>query len=298
MPNWNEVLKEIQTHPNPLDFVRRKYLLEMHEKTGRNVIAYYSGWLQKPGLRSTAIGDGDKNGLMTTVHNLDRSKGLDLILHTPGGDLAATESLVDYLRCMFGTNIRAFIPQIAMSAGTMIACSCEKIIMGKQSNLGPIDPQFNGISAYGVIEEFDQALKEIKQDAAKIPLWQSIIQKYHPTFLGDCRKAIEWAEEMVTNWLTTGMFKGKEDAEAKAKSIVSRLSSHAETKSHSRHIPVVDLKNMGLEINCLEEMENDLQDTVLTIHHACMHTFFNSPSVKIIENHLGVALINQAATPQ
>ena len=46
-------------------------------------------------------------------------RGLDLILHTPGGDMAATESLVDYLRAMFGTDICAFVPQLAMSAGTI-----------------------------------------------------------------------------------------------------------------------------------------------------------------------------------
>jgi len=36
---------------------------------------------------------------------------------------------------MFGTNIRAIVPQLAMSAGTMIALSCKEIVMGKQSNL-------------------------------------------------------------------------------------------------------------------------------------------------------------------
>jgi membrane-bound ClpP family serine protease len=58
---------------------------------------------------------------------------------------------------MFGTNIRAIIPQMAMSAGTMIALSTREIIMGKHSNLGPIDPQIAGIPAHGVIEEFNRA---------------------------------------------------------------------------------------------------------------------------------------------
>ncbi|MBX4308663.1 ATP-dependent Clp protease proteolytic subunit, partial [Mycobacterium tuberculosis] len=87
------------------------------------------------------ITDEDKNGFMLCIHELDRTKGLDLIIHTPGGDSQATIALVDYLRSMFGKNIRAIIPQLAMSAGTMIACSCFEIIMGKQSSLGPIDPQ-------------------------------------------------------------------------------------------------------------------------------------------------------------
>lgn len=78
---------------------------------------------------------------MSVIHKLDRSRGLDLILHTPGGDMAATESLVDYLRSMFGTDVRAIIPQLAMSGGTIMALSCNKIIMGKESSIGPIDPQ-------------------------------------------------------------------------------------------------------------------------------------------------------------
>jgi ClpP class serine protease len=90
--------------------------------------------------------------------------------------MAATESLVDYLRSMFGTDIRAIIPQIALSGGTMIALACKEIIMGKHSSLGPIDPQFNGMPAHGIIEEFNQAAHEIKADQSKIPLWQMIFK--------------------------------------------------------------------------------------------------------------------------
>lgn len=84
MPNWNEVLIEIQEahragNPSPLDSVRRKYLTKIHENTGRNVIAYYSGWLQKPTSADGAINDKDKSAFMTNIHGLDRTKGLDLI---------------------------------------------------------------------------------------------------------------------------------------------------------------------------------------------------------------------------
>ena len=82
---------------------------------------------------------------MSTVYKMDKTKGLDLFLHTPGGDATAVESIVKYLQCVFGKNIIAIVPQMAMSAGTMLACSCKKIIMGKHSSLGPIDPQYGGI---------------------------------------------------------------------------------------------------------------------------------------------------------
>jgi ClpP class serine protease len=150
MPNWKEVLEEIHVllrtgNQNALDIVRRKYLAQIQQKTGRNTIAYYSGWLQKPQQMDAIVNDKDKNAFMVTVHKLDRTKGLDLILHTPGGDLAATESMVDYLYSIFGKDIRAIIPQISISAGTMIALACKEIVMGKQSNLGPIDPQIGGV---------------------------------------------------------------------------------------------------------------------------------------------------------
>lgn len=293
MPSWNQVLDEIQqlNDPNALDIVRRKYLLQMSQKTGRNVIAYYSGWLQKPSQKTAMIDDNDKNGFMATIHKLDRKKGLDLVLHTPGGDIAATESLVEYLRDMFGNDIRAFVPQLAMSAGTMVACSCKEVIMGEHSNLGPIDPQFNGISTHGVIEEFKTAVREAKANPASVQLWQVIIGKYHPTFLGDCEKAIKWSERMVSEWLVSGMFAGNPKAKAKARKIVKGLSDHQRTKNHARHIHIKDLDRMGLVVKNLKTFPDDLQDTVLTIHHAYMHTFSNSNVVKITENHNGMAMM-------
>ncbi|MCD4813946.1 ATP-dependent Clp protease proteolytic subunit [bacterium] len=296
MPNWTEVLEELKDcrRIDALDFVRRKYLKELSEKLTRNVIAYYSGWLQKPNVGNAEINDDDKNGLMATIHGLDRSKGLDLILHTPGGNLTATESIVDYLRQMFGNNIRAIIPQIAMSSGTMIACSCSDIIMGKQSNIGPIDPQFGGIPAHGVIDEFKEALKKIKEDPESIPLWQSIVSKYHPTFLGECDKAIILSSEIVTNWLKTNMFKDDQDKDRKIEKIIECLNNHEDTKTHSRHIHVAQARDIGLKITLLEE-NPELQDLVLTVHHAFMHTFSNSDAVKIIENQNGNAIIYKIA---
>jgi hypothetical protein len=304
VPNWNDVLNEINAfkaqlqNTSPLDAVRRKYLVALSAHTGRCTIAYYSAWLSRsPNSANLSINDVDKNAFMATIHNLPRQTGLDLILHTPGGSLAAAESIVDYLRRMFGNNIRAFVPQIAMSAGTMIACACKEIYMGKESNLGPIDPQFNGVPAYGVIEEFKQAIESIKKDPGSLPVWQTIIGKYHPTFLGECQNSIEWSKEVVEQWLISGMFHGKRGAKSKAKKIVAALSDHVSTRSHSRHIHVDDCTNMGLTIKPLEA-DPALQDLVLTVHHAYMQTFNDAPwANKIVENNLGIAMVSGAGTP-
>lgn len=300
MPNWNEVIVEIQLEQkknpsaNPLDTVRRKYLKKVSEITGRNTIAYYSGWLQKPTAPGTAVGDKDKSGFMLAINKLDRTQGLDLILHTPGGDIAATESLVDYLYSMYDKDIRVIVPQISMSAGTMIAFASKEIVMGKHSNLGPIDPQMGGLACQAVLNEFEQAKQDVKQNPHSAALWQVIISKYHPTFLGACKQAIEWSEKMVSDWLEYNMCNGDKN---KVKKIVSTFSNHSVQKSHARHISKKECVEVGLVISDLESNQ-ELQDAVLTTHHAFMHTFSNTHCVKIIENHNGIAYIEQAIPPQ
>ncbi len=291
MPSWNHVLERLKNEPSQIDRVRRDYLKKLSELTGRNVIAYYSGWLQHPREEMANISDLDKNAFMATVYGMDRTKGLDLILHTPGGETLATESIVNYLRKMFGIDIRVFVPQLAMSAGTMIACASREIFLGKHSNLGPIDPQFGGIPCEGVIAEFERACEEIKNDPTKIPIWQAIISKYHPTYLGECKNSIQISREMVTDWLLTGMFKDDPEAKNKVKNLVKSISSHNATGAHGRHIHAEQCIDYGLKIKLLEENPN-LQEAVLTVHHAYMHTFSNTTSIKIVENQEGVALIN------
>jgi hypothetical protein len=299
MPNWKQILEEVQTDSKVSvhDRVRRKYLKQFAKQTGRNVIVYYSGWLQKGdiqqhGFSGFALNDGDKNGFMVCVHRLDKAKGLDLVLHTPGGSIGATESLVHYLREMFGTNIRAFVPQIAMSAGTMIACACKEIWMGKHSSLGPIDPQVGGKPAHGVLEEFLTAKREIEENPARIPVWQPILANYSPAFIGECDKAMRWTRDMVKQWLVTGMFSGDPAGEGKAIAIVTELGDHIMTCSHDRHIAPSRAQELGLCIRLLED-DDRIQDLVLSIHHAYIQTLSATAAYKVIENQLGVAFIQQ-----
>jgi len=293
MPTWHSLLNEIKERGSTFDVVRRERLKALAKVTGRNVIIYYSGWLQKPTFPGTQVNDADKNGFMTVIHGLDRGKGLDLILHTPGGETAATESLVVYLHSMFDHNIRAIVPELAMSAGTMIACACREILMGKHSSLGPIDPQLGGVAAHGIVEEFKRAHAEIQQDQSKVFVWQPIIAKYSPTLIGECEKAIQWSSEMAQEWLVSGMLKNDPDPKAKAATIVKELGDHALTKSHARHLSPDRCKKMGLQVTMLED-DQRLQDAVLSVHHACILTLAGTGAFKIIENHKGVASLSVA----
>jgi hypothetical protein len=97
---------------------------------------------------------------------------------------------------------------------------------------------------------------------------------------------------MTREWLNTGMFRDDVNAKEKIKAILNGLGSHAITLAHDRHISLSRAKEMGIKVLALEDNQ-DIQDAVLSAHHVLLQTFSETPAFKIIENHKGVALIQQ-----
>lgn len=241
---------------------------------------YFSAFMNK-NVRDATINDRDINAFMETVHNLDRKKGLDLILHTPGGDISATEQIIKYLRSMFNGDVRAIIPQMAMSAGSMVAVSCKSIMMGKQSCLGPFDPQINNLPCQSVLKEFDRAVNDVSRNPASLGLWQTIISKLNPTFLTLCQQADELSKNLADDILSYSAY--TDGVREKIKGV---FVNNDDSKVHSRHIDIERCKEAGLNI---EDLESDqrIQDLVLSIHHCCMILGEASNVVKIVENNIG-----------
>jgi len=305
MPDQSEILKELGvlvaggvTPQDACVIVRNNYLRCLHAKRNRNVIAYYSGWLSPSALPndpSLIINDLDKNGFMNCIHEMDRSLGLDLILHLPGGNIAATESIIDYLRAMFDANIETFIPQLSMSGGTMLSLIGNTIHMGKQSNLGPIDPQFGPISAVNVVEELETALKEVANDQTRMVIWGPVLNKIAPGQIQMFRKAIEWSRVIGEQALSKGMFVGDAEAKTKTETILQTLTTDSKKNlAHDRHFHIDELQAAGLNITKLES-DPELQDIILSVHHSFMISLINQRFSKLIENHLGKTFQLQAS---
>lgn len=299
MPTWSVILNEARklgaSNPNAaIDYIvnqKNNFLSRLSEKTGRNTILYFSSFLQKQPSNDASINDLDINAFMENIHGLDKSRGLDLILHTPGGDLAATEQIIKYLKSCFHGDIRAVIPQMAMSAGSMIAVSCKSVIMGKQSSLGPFDPQLNGVPCQSALREFYKAVEDVSKNPASLGLWQAILSKLNPTFLTLCAQADKLAEE-----LTEKILEDKEIKPQIKQRIKNTFAKNEESKTHSRHFDRDKCKEAGLDVIDLEA-DNELQDIVLSIHHCCMILAEQTPVVKIVENNIGGCYIRNANIP-
>lgn len=279
MAGWDDILKELGETPSQLDYVRRNYLTNLADYTGRPTIAYYSAFLTKQ-VPDIDVNDGDMEGFMNALRGIDCSKGLDLILHTPGGDPTAAEAIVNYLKEKFEKDIRVIVPQIAMSAGTMIACSAKEIIMGRQSSLGPIDPQLSGIPAHNIRQEFEEAKKDLATHPENAQYWAIKLQQYPAAFMKTAIDAIDLSDELIRNWLSDVMLKDEPETIDKA---VNFLSSHESSKVHARHYQYKECRDHGLKIVLMED-EPELQDKILSVHHSFMITFQHSEAIKIIAN--------------
>ena len=292
MAGWNDILDEISNTPAQFDYIRNKYLKELCNYTKRNVICYYSGWLSKRGVNNSDINDSDMNGFMNAIKDMDYTKGLDLVLHTPGGDPAAAEAIVNYLRSKFNNDIRVIVPQLAMSAGTMIACSAKEIIMGKQSSLGPIDPQFNGIPAYNIKSEYEEAKKDLLDNPGNAQYWLIKLQQYPAAFMKTAIDAINLSGQLVEEWLGSCMFdKNNPKDKTTIDHIVNSLNEHDNSKNHGRHLNINFCRDLGLKISALED-DPELQDLVLSVHHCYMITLNETTAIKVIENQMGKRMVS------
>lgn len=254
-----------------------------------NVILYGSAFLQKPQAPapSLQITHEDLNGFMSVIYGMAWHKPLTLIIHTPGGVTNAAETIVAYLRAKF-PSIEVIIPAYAMSAGTMISLAAERVIMGRQSQLGPIDPQmpFGGrfISARAVVDQFEKAKSEILSDLTTAHVWAPILQSLGPSLVQEAQNALKYGEQMVAQWLSDYMFAGDPHRVAKGAAIAEHFGDASKHLSHGRRIDIAEADSVGVQTELLEN-DQDLQEDTLTVYHLMTIFFEQSSGTKMLWSH-------------
>ena len=299
MPSWNQLLDKLNNGPDDSAYIRSESLKCLRKigrlRSNRHVIIYSSAFLQKPAAPADRlqITHEDVNAFMSVMFGMTWSKNLTLVLHTPGGVTNAAETIVAYLRSKF-TDIEVIVPTYAMSAGTMISLAANRIIMGRQSQLGPIDPQFvigqRAQSARAIVDQFENAKMDILKDAAAAGVWFPILQTIGPALLQDARNALDYGEQMVAQWLEQYMFDGKPNAKELARKVATHFNDAKKHKSHGRRIDRDEARAEGLDIEDLEDNQ-ELQDAVLTLYHLVTIAIEKSPAAKIVLSDLDTMFV-------
>ena len=308
MATWGEIEKELlsQRLPNgapDFDGVRRGYLRKLSNYTKRSTILYETaGFATLPGVSPDDVSitlDPDVGAFMEVVHGLPKSDPIDLILHSPGGTAEAAEAIVDYLRGRF-PGLRVLVPVAAMSAATMMAMAADEIVMGAHSQLGPIDPQISiatpegprSAPAAAIRQQFEEARRDLAEHPEHTAAWLPILRSMAPALLQICENAEKLAKSMVTAWLAQFMFSEHPEPDESAQRVAAELTDYGQFLSHSRRLGAGRLRELGLNVVDLES-DPQLQDLVLSVHHAVNHLMNHTGVVKIVENHLGKAFIRR-----
>lgn len=310
MPSWDELLHELGTKGGDQAAAewlntRQQTLLQRigDRRGGRNVILYGSAFLQKPQVPAPwlQLTHEELNGFMSVLFGMDWDKGITLVLHTPGGVTNAAETIVSYLRSKFA-DIEVIVPTFAMSAGTMISLGTDRIVMGRQSQLGPIDPQLpfgsgRFISARAVKDQFELAKADVRQDLTQAHVWAPILQTIGPSLLQEALNALDYGERMVATWLEAGMFKNHSDPRAAANAAAAHFNDASVHKSHGRRIDRDEARSNGIVVEDLEA-DQDLQDDVLTAYHLMTIMFEKSAATKMLVSSMGRRWIKNFVMPQ
>lgn len=231
-------------------YVRQEHLRAIESRTGRRLIAYVGG-------PASSISSLDVLPFADLLQDVEPGDSLDLLLHTPGGDVDQAERLVLMCRkAIVGGKFRVVVPDSAKSAGTLMALGADSIVMGFCSELGPIDPQITVATAGGEpmqrpAQSFLDGLDAIVRDTADeglSPAYFPLLDKLDPALIDFCRKALKRSEELARKFLVSSMLAGDEE---RAANIAARLNNSRQYLSHGAVVDADDAVALGLRVELL-----------------------------------------------
>ena len=97
----------------------------------------------------------DSEAILRAIRLTPDDMPIDLLLHTPGGLVLASEQIARALQ-KHPAKVTVFVPHYAMSGGTMISLAADEITMDDNAVLGPVDPQLGEFPAVSILDVLRQ----------------------------------------------------------------------------------------------------------------------------------------------
>jgi len=280
---------------------RKKQLKRISQLRGDRDVLVIAADLKK-GHQAISINHTDLLAVNDQLSNL-KGKALDLILETPGGSGEVAEDIVRLLRGRYDS-VGVIVPGIAKSAGTIMAMAGDEILLEPVSALGPIDAQIQWqgkvFSAHALLEGMEKIKAEVTNTGTLNRAFIPILQNISPGELQHAQNALDFARELVREWLARYKFKDwkthssngapvtEEERKTRATEIADALCDHGKWKTHGRSIKLDDLRAMRLRVTDYSE-QADLCDAIRRYYTLLQMTFdtniyklFETPDSQII----------------
>lgn len=214
---------------------------------------------------------GIEQSLRSAIEALSTKKNsVAIILDTPGGVAEVVERMVTAIRYNYD-EVTVIVPNMAMSAGTILALSADRIMMDHLSCLGPIDPQIekdgNLVPALSYLNQFER-LNQKAQEGQLTTAEYALLNKLDLGELYQFEQARELSIDLLINWLTKYKFRNWIRTESKghpvdedmkmerARRIAALLNDPSRWRSHGRAIDMNTLRGEEVKLK-IENFQDD-----------------------------------------
>lgn len=230
-------------------YTRQTLIKEIEAETATSLICYVAS-------PASHIDRLDTVAMVDLLHNIQPGTPIDLLLHSPGGDIDAAEKLVTLVRRRAGEAVvRVIVPDYAKSAATLIALGANEIVMSDSSELGAIDPQVelpdsNGnpmsMSAQSYLDAFHLHADRLKTNPDD-PVARLMLDKMEPATARKLERIVKRSKSIAESLLSEAMAKEPDVA----KSIADQLSDTDRWQSHGQMISQQAATGVGLTVSYL-----------------------------------------------
>lgn len=189
---------------------------------------------------------------------------ISVLLRTGGGSAETTERMVSVLRKHYA-HVNFVVPDIAMSAGTILCMSGDRIYMDYAGTLGPIDPQVptpdtgDYVPALGYLDK----VQEITQKGQLAPADVVMLKSLDLAKLALFEQARDLSIDLLKKWLVEFKFKNwthhrtnnpgapvtEHQKAERAEQIARDLADHKRWRSHGRSLDIAKLTELRIEID-------------------------------------------------
>lgn len=231
---------------------RKRLYSELEKEIGIPIISFFTSFTY-----AVMLEDNDADMLEGVLQKCDLSEGFALLLSSPGGSGLAAERIINICRSYSGKGeYTVIIPGKAKSAATMISLGASKIIVGKTSELGMIDPQIvikkeeeepKWFSVYNIVKSYQELFGKAVKEKGNLQPYLQQLANYDERDIAEYRSALSLSEDIAVKSLETGMLSGLTEEEIKKK-IEIFLTPEKGKKVHGRPIYAQDALDCGLNV--------------------------------------------------
>jgi hypothetical protein len=198
-------------------YLRQLLIRDIQASTGRRLVVYFGNRAENAMIDAT-----DPTYIVELLEDT-RGQPVDFLLETTGGFTDSADRIASVLENT-APNLRVVVANAAKSNGTVLCMAGKSIVMGASSELGPIEPQVNGIPA---------SILNTPQLAA-----QNFVLHQAGQF------SVEQTRKLATRLLKKGMMIDRSDDEIGA--LVEKLLTRDLYPSHGSVIDYKDAMALGL----------------------------------------------------